>query len=401
MDAVAKALDDGAFYSRDIDEYVAKTLGVTKEQRARNSHNVEGGDFGYDVYNASKAVEAQRGNAKSHELAKALNLKPGDVLGTLVFNDGKVTTGVKVNGLNDSGLVVTVTGKRGAATLNAEAGVDSLAAAMDRAKERGKRKDGYVEFVAGRAALQQSQTAPATHADPGQSPEVATPAVVAQSVQKAARNEDTKPSEMRKWLVAEIDRAMLDAPEKDATEFVSFDVPGDGVFKVQKSRERLLEFRKEVMASPGFKDGGQKQAKPQQNDSILNGGGTAETIRAFLVDGDVQGAVEFAKLKGVEFTPVEPRASITANGKFKRVPASVKSSVPSVAEGLTQVEAEQINQYLTAEQARAEPADAQDAAAQQAPTATETVAQPITRADVTAAQQQAATLIATASTNRP
>lgn len=49
------------------------------------------------------------------------------------------------------------------------------------------------------------------------------------------------------------------------------------------------------------------------------------------------------------------------------MPASVTSSVPSVAEGLTQVEAEQINQYLTAEQALAEPAAAQDADAKPSP----------------------------------
>ena len=160
MDAVAKALDDGAFHNTDINEHVAKTLGVTTEQRARNSLNVQGGDFGYDVYNARHAVEAQRGNAKSRELAKELNLKPGDVLGTLVFNDGKVTTGVRVVSIKEDGLIVTITGKRGSSTLNGEVGVDNLVAAVDRAKERGKRKDGYAEFVAGRAALQQSAQKP-------------------------------------------------------------------------------------------------------------------------------------------------------------------------------------------------------------------------------------------------
>lgn len=236
--------------------------------------------------------------------------------------------------------------------------------------EEGKRTPQSVQQAIARYQELAAQPVPATHADPGEKAEAATSAVVTDSLKTAARNEDTKPSEMRKWLVAEIDRAMLDAPEKDATEFVSFDVPGDGVFKVQKSRERLLEFRKKVMASPGFKDGGQRpnMQPPDQVDTVRNGSGsTVEAVRNFLADGDVQGAVEFAKLKGVEFTPVEPRASITANGKFKRVPASVKSSVPSVAEGLTQVEAEQINQYLTAEQARAEPADAQDADVQQSP----------------------------------
>lgn len=233
--------------------------------------------------------------------------------------------------------------------------------------------EGRVQEGAGPAmpsAVAEISPAPATHADPGHAPEVVTPAVVAQSVQKAARNEAVKPSEMRQWIVGEIDKAMLGAPEKDAAEFVSFDVPGDGTFKVQKSRERLQEFRKKVLASPGFKDGGQKQNTnpPEQVDSARNGSGsTVEALRNFLADGDVQGAVEFAKLKGMEFTPVEPRASMTANGKFKRVPASVKSSVPSVAEGLTQVEAEQINQYLTAESAKKEPAATQDADVQPSP----------------------------------
>lgn len=152
MDAVAKALDDGAFRSRDLEDRVAQTLGVTPEQRARNSHNVDGGDFGYDVYGARKAVEAQRESAKSREFSDALSLKPGDALGTLVFNDGKVTTGVKVVSLNESGLIATITGKRGAATLNGEVGVDAIASAIDRAKERGKRSDGYVEFVESKVA---------------------------------------------------------------------------------------------------------------------------------------------------------------------------------------------------------------------------------------------------------
>jgi hypothetical protein len=65
--------------------------------------------------------------------------------------------------------------------------------------------------------------------------------------------------------------------------------------------------------------------------------------------------------------PVDPQLKLSPKGKAKHMPASVTSSVPSVAEGLTQVEAEQINQYLTAEQARAEPADAQDADVQPSP----------------------------------
>ena len=127
-----------------------------------------------------------------------------------------------------------------------------------------------------------------------------------------------------------------------------------------------------MMASHGFKDGGQKQntKPPEQVDSAINGSSsTVDALRNFLADGDVQGAIEFAKLKGVEFTPVPPQMKMSADGKgkVKHMPASVKSSVPSVADGLTQVEAEQINQYLTAESARKEPAATQDADVQPSP----------------------------------
>lgn len=687
MDAVAKALDDGAYYNNDVDDHVAKALGVTLEQRARNSRGVEGGDFGFDVYNARRAVEAQRSNAKSREFANALNLNPGDALGTLIFNDGKVTTGVKVVGLNESGLIATITGKRGAATLNGEVGVDAIASAMGRAKERGKRKDGYDEFIVGRsaklqegiaaaqeksqqnqppastqqaqaatesvapdaeqspaqetthngtriyptkikvgdevksmwavespdnqrrraagertiggdslhdsieqakaaaereakrdaeqqaakaeqdaadkarldaeearkaanrpktvverrkdaildgpskigqgtkravittavdngyaieakmvydhaakkrdqeavdrasragyilgvsnenlplvkagneakarlkegkyekpeyrvyqgsdtkapfreitkteydyaqelkaqrAAAPQAEAAPAaatqqatddflpegwikiingytkrpvyrmeqgggqpfavvtqvegmqyevqirhgskqltvsnqtgalsevlakaeaeltrmtqadsvTHQDPGEKAEAATPAVVTDSLKKAARNEDTKPSEMRKWLVAEIDKELLQAAdrpdydeavkrmgEKDAismftgngplgknneTGYITFDVPGDGKYKVRNSVRGLLEFRKNVMASQGFKDSGQKRVKPEQNDGVQGGsGGNMAAITNMVEEGDFEAARDYAEAVGVSLDDVK------------------------------------------------------------------------------------------------
>jgi len=112
MDAVGRAVDGGKFYAHDVNDAVANELGVTPEQRGRSRHNTEGGDFGYDAYMARNALDAQRGNAKSREIAKALSLQPGDKLGTLVFNDGKVTTGVAVTALSDTGLIATIAGKR-------------------------------------------------------------------------------------------------------------------------------------------------------------------------------------------------------------------------------------------------------------------------------------------------
>ena len=186
----------------------------------------------------------------------------------------------------------------------------------------------------------QPQDAPATHADPGQTPEAATPAVVAESLQKAARNEDTKPSEMRKWLVAEIDKELLQAPdradydeavkrmgEKDAismftgngllgknseTGFITFDVPGDGKYKVRNSVRGLLEFRKNVMASSGFKDGGQKQVKPKQNDGVQGGsGGRMAAITNMIEEGDFEAARDYAEAVGIKLEDVKvPRGDM-------------------------------------------------------------------------------------------
>ncbi|MCE1249261.1 MAG: hypothetical protein LWW82_00845, partial [Comamonadaceae bacterium] len=177
MDAVGRAVDGGKFYAHDVNDAVANELGVTPEQRGRNRHNVDGGDFGYDAYMARNALDAQRGNAKSREIAKALSLQPGDKLGTLVFNDGKVTTGVAVTALSDTGLIATIAGKRGVATTHGQVGVDAIAAALDRAKERGKRKDGFAEFVAGRKQADANLNSAAVAEDtamPGGQPQAAT-----------------------------------------------------------------------------------------------------------------------------------------------------------------------------------------------------------------------------------
>lgn len=213
----------------------------------------------------------------------------------------------------------------------------------------------YRELADGPKDQVQTGKAAATHADPGRAPEAATPSVVADSLKTAARNEGARPSDMRKWLVGKIDDAIAVAP-KAAVDFLTFDVPGDGTFKVQNSQARLQEFRKKVLASPGFKDSGQRpnMQPPDQVDTVRNGSGsTVEAVRNFLADGDVQGAIEFAKLKGVEFTPVAPRLKLSPKGKAKHLPASVTSSVPSVADGLTQLESESIYQWLQAEQQRA------------------------------------------------
>lgn len=190
------------------------------------------------------------------------------------------------------------------------------------------------EPAAAPAPSLQPTAAQATHQDPGEKPEAATKGVVTDSLKTAAKNEDTKPSEMRKWLLAEIDKELLQAPdradydeavktmgEKDAismytgngllgknseTGFITFDVPGDGKFKVRNSVRGLLEFRKNVNATQGFKDNGQKTVKPEQNDGVQGGsGGQMAAITNMIEEGDFEAARDFAEAVGIKLEDVK------------------------------------------------------------------------------------------------
>jgi hypothetical protein len=153
MDAAARAIDSGLFYNVDVNAAVAKDLGVTAEQLARNTQRVDGGDFGYDVYFARGAVEAHRYRRMLAETAAALSLKPGDKVGTLIFNDGKRTTGAVVETIGESGVSLVVQGKRAGKPIGLRCNVEALARAIRTAQERGARKDTYEEFRLARLRL--------------------------------------------------------------------------------------------------------------------------------------------------------------------------------------------------------------------------------------------------------
>lgn len=194
---------------------------------------------------------------------------------------------------------------------------------------------GTAKFEAlGVATQMLGEASMATHKDPGEKAEPATKTVVNESLKTAAKNEDAKPSEMRKWLLGEIDKALLQAPdradydeavkrmgEKDAvsmftgngflgknaeTGFVTFDVPGDGKFKVRNSTRGLLEFRKNVSASLGFKDSGQKTVKPEQNEGVRSGsGGQMAAITNMIEEGDFEAARDYAEAVGIKLEDVK------------------------------------------------------------------------------------------------
>ena len=75
---------------------------------------------------------------------------------------------------------------------------------------------------------------------------------------------------------------------------------GDGKFKVANAKERLQEFRKQVLASAGFKDRGQAQAKPEQHDGVQGGsGGQMAAIANMIEGGDFEAARDYAEAVGI------------------------------------------------------------------------------------------------------
>ncbi len=160
MDEVAKVLDAGAFYNVDVYQRVASALGVDAATLASNKTGVQNGDFGYDVYLARKCVEAKRAHHVLCSVADELALKPGDKLGTLIFNDFKINRSVEVVSVSDDGFTVNMTGKRGACIAKIEASPMAVKCAVERAKERNKRKNSYEEFISSRNAAAPVAEAP-------------------------------------------------------------------------------------------------------------------------------------------------------------------------------------------------------------------------------------------------
>ena len=57
-----------------------------------------------------------------------------------------------------------------------------------------------------------SATSRATHKDPGQPAEPVTQPVIAEAIQKSARNTDFNPAEAKAWILGEIDKAIAGVP---------------------------------------------------------------------------------------------------------------------------------------------------------------------------------------------
>jgi hypothetical protein len=144
IDATQQALDSGLFYSSEVKAFVKADFGdyLRPEDAARNRSNVEGGDFGYEVYYARQVIDARAAAKRLADAEAALNLKPGTVLGSLVFSDYKLNTKCVVESVENS--VVEIKGKRGAHVVIFTVNALSVQRALERAFEKGKRKSAAI-----------------------------------------------------------------------------------------------------------------------------------------------------------------------------------------------------------------------------------------------------------------
>lgn len=148
-------------------------------------------------------------------------------------------------------------------------------------------------------ASETTQSTPQAIHIEGQGIERVTPSVVSNAMQKAAERKHTSKTQMREWLVGEIDKAIAQAdsymerglsdpeigdngkptgkrlPSNQAARELGhkvFDVPGDGTFKVLNARENLEAFKNKVLASSGFKETrdakGTRQPSQAQADAL-------------------------------------------------------------------------------------------------------------------------------------
>lgn len=163
MRVVEAALDQGVFYTREMYAYAVAALAPDAATLARRARPVEGGDFGMDVHYAQCAVEAKRRRSRLVATARELGLIPGDRLGALMFNDFKPMRGARVESVSPKGLTAVITAVRGSRKISIEADAIGVKEAIERARARGKREDGYAQFL---AARRQQTRRPSTSAAP-------------------------------------------------------------------------------------------------------------------------------------------------------------------------------------------------------------------------------------------
>lgn len=145
VEAVKQAVQvQGLFYSSDVYDFCIKLLKPNDGDRKAGLGYVERGHVGMDLYYARKYLDAQARFQKEDEAWARLKPQVGMKLGTLVFQDLKVSTSWVITAITDSSL--SMAGKSGRNGVSCTCSALSVRYCMDRAFERAKRKDNFEAF---------------------------------------------------------------------------------------------------------------------------------------------------------------------------------------------------------------------------------------------------------------
>ena len=186
-------------------------------------------------------------------------------------------------------------------------------------------------FDAAMEKLPQPTPATPVHQDPGAAPEAATAPVIAESLQKAAKKEERPLAEMKAELLGMIDAAIKETPNykdyldavtkfgKDSAEqmyarkdrpmgsdtvegkgSITFDVPGDGKFRVTNSFTGLSVFRAKIAKASGNGFSETKRPGLPASTSVKKGStNQISAIESMLEDGDLQAANDYMAAVGI------------------------------------------------------------------------------------------------------
>lgn len=149
IEAVGKAVSAGGISLDGIRESVANTLGVSEAVKTQTTEN--GAGFQSDVYSALGVVRSQSTASEKKKIHDQLALKVGDNLGVLVLNDQKQTNNAVVVAIDDRAGSYTIKANRGASTVQFDTDAAAIKDALNLAKEKGQRGDGFAEFIANKS----------------------------------------------------------------------------------------------------------------------------------------------------------------------------------------------------------------------------------------------------------
>lgn len=146
--AVQAALAQGLYYTSDVLAFCKRRLALSAKDQEANFDRMrtEGGIFGMDCYYARNHLDAISRREKLKEIARMLQPQVGMSLGTLIFNDFKRSTNVRLLervAANEWRMSL----KRGKYDCTLVADVAAIKAGMDRAFEKKARKDNFADFV--------------------------------------------------------------------------------------------------------------------------------------------------------------------------------------------------------------------------------------------------------------